>query len=71
MPYVTSVERLGHRDGRRVALAEDVLEVRLGNVSPGIRDRLTHVADLAKLRKLHRLAVSCETLAHFDQAMPA
>ena len=68
MPYVTSIERLGHQEGRVQTLREDItdiLEVRFGEVPPALRERIQGLQDEAELKRLHRRAVQVHALDEF------
>ena len=80
MPYVTSIERLGREEGRvegRVegradALREnvlDILDARFGEVPFSLREGVNALADIPRLKALHRLAVTCAGLADFERAL--
>jgi hypothetical protein len=72
MPYITSIERRGKRQGlkrgRRLATAQ-ALEVRFGAVPARVVQALSKVTDLAVLGELHRQAILVESLQAFERAM--
>ncbi len=72
MPYVTSIQRLGREEGRVEALREDVLDIleaRFGEVPFSVREGVNTLADIPRLKALHRLAVTCASSADFERAL--
>jgi hypothetical protein len=72
MPYVTSMERRGKRQGRkrgkRLAIAQ-ALAVRFRAVPARVAKSLSKVSNLAVLNELLRQAILAESLEAFEWAM--
>ena len=74
MPYVTSVERQGIKQGMKQGVLEasreavvDILEVRFENVPPTILDAVNELEDLSRLRMLRRKAATIASMEEFRQ----
>jgi hypothetical protein len=64
MPYVTSVERIGIRKGRREGLLEGIaiaLKARFGRVDKQLLAELRAVTDVNQLRKVARALTKAKT----------
>jgi len=77
MPYVTSLERFaiakGREEGQRSAIREtikDALLVRFGIVPEGAREYLESLTDLARLKAIQRLAITCQNIDEFTRLAP-
>ena len=68
VPYVTSIERIGRREGRKEGILE-VLDVRFGSVPLDITDHINDIENDKKLKKLLRFAVSCSSIDEFKQSL--
>jgi hypothetical protein len=86
MPYVTSFERIakeeGRQEGRREGFEEgrheearellkDTLLVRFGQLPSELLGRIDSEQDLAKLKSMHRLALTSGDLGQFFRAVEA
>ena len=69
MPSVTSIERMGRVEAFRETVLEN-LTVRFGEVPLEVQEHLKRLSDEAKLKTLHRFAVTCASRADFERALP-
>ncbi|MDI6794947.1 MAG: hypothetical protein QME81_19115 [bacterium] len=72
MPYVTSVERIGRRIGRKEGFREMILEAldeRFGEVPFFVSEAVNRIEDRDILKFLHRCAVQCISLEEFERAL--
>jgi len=68
MPYITDTERLAKREGTLLRAREDVieaLEIRFSDIPYQVQEAINHVGTEAALKKLHRLAITVESLDQF------
>jgi hypothetical protein len=71
MPYVTSIERIGKKEGKNEGRKEGILEVldeRFGSVPLDIIDDINDIENDKKLKELLRFAVSCSSIDEFRQS---
>jgi len=71
MPYITSIERMGREEGRLQTLREDILDVleaRFGPLPSALRQRMSAVEDVSRLKSWLRQAVTCRSLSEFERA---
>ena len=73
MKYVTNIERRGLEKGRQEGQIRNqqesvlaVLETRFGEVPYPLREAVTAMDDLARLKQWHRLAIQRPTLEEFQ-----
>jgi hypothetical protein len=82
MPYVTSIERLGREEGRAEGrqegraeaareLLRETLEIRFGEISTPIQEKVSAEQSLDRLKTWHRLALTCPSLDTFQSGMAA
>ena len=72
MPYITSMQRQGREEGRVLALREgilDIIDARFGEAPVALRERVNELEDEVRLKALHRLAVTCPSLADFERSV--
>ena len=80
MKYVTNIERRGRQEGlkkgqqlgqlrnqQEAVLA--VLETRFGEIPYPLREAVTAMDDLTRLKQWHRLAIQLPSLAEFETRM--
>ncbi|MCF7708357.1 MAG: transposase [Verrucomicrobia bacterium] len=70
MPYVTSIERLGRKEGLQKALRAaivEVLEARFSSVPGELKANVDAIADEQELRRLHRKAVLVPSIEEFER----
>lgn len=77
MPYVTSIERLARQEGRQEGALEgrlatlresilETLEARFQEVPVALRERISTVEVLPRLKLLLRRAATCDSFSDFD-----
>lgn len=69
MPYITSWERDGILQGNLETSREaviEVLETRFSQVPSELRDRLNNIQDIARLKQLHKLAITIGSIEEFQ-----
>ena len=84
MKYVTNIERRGRAEGRQEGRQEGqqigqirsqqesvlaVLETRFSDVPYALREAVTGVDDLARLKEWHRLAIQLPNLEEFQKRL--
>jgi hypothetical protein len=76
MPYVTSIERLGRKEGRQEGLIAGqqkavcaALEVRFGQVPEGLRELLGAIRDEDRLRALLKSAIQAGSIEDFTRSL--
>jgi len=80
MPYVTSVERIGRREGLQQGLQRGLLEdgremilealdERFGEAPFFVSEAVNRIEDRDVLKLIHRRAIRCASLAEFEQAL--
>ncbi|MCF7709368.1 MAG: transposase, partial [Verrucomicrobia bacterium] len=74
MPYVTSIERLGRKEGLQEGLQKalhaaivEVLEARFSSVPKELKAKVNAIADEQELRRLHRKAVLVPSIEEFER----
>ncbi|MCF7669624.1 MAG: hypothetical protein K9N48_07605 [Verrucomicrobia bacterium] len=78
MPYVTSIERLGRKEGLQEGLQKgrlealrayivEVLEARFGDAPGELKAKVDAIADEQELRRLHRKAVLVPSIEEFER----
>ena len=68
MPYVDTLTRMSREEGSLVQARESVieaLEIRFGEVSNDLRERITAFQDLRTLKAQHRRAITVPSLDQF------
>jgi hypothetical protein len=72
MPYVTSIERIGHKEGHQEGRQEallDILEVRFERLPETLIEAIKNLKDTLLLSELHKKAVLVESLEKFEQLL--
>ena len=68
MPYVDTLTRMSREEGSLVQARESVieaLEIRFGEISSDLRERITAFQDLRTLKAQHRRAITVPSLDQF------
>lgn len=78
MPYVTSIERLARQEGLSEGILQkgredivDVLTVRFEDVPPSLVEAINRLEDPARLKTLHRQAITIGSIAEFQGLLDA
>jgi len=76
MEYITTAERIGMRKGLEQGMLEDAREMvleaveeRLGSVPEDVREKVMGIGDRDTLKRLHRLAIRCDSLEEFRREL--
>ncbi|MCL1469579.1 hypothetical protein [Argonema antarcticum] len=72
MPYITSFERDGIQQGRLQMSREnviDVLETRFLTVPDALRSSIFAIEDLALLKRLHKRAITVNSVQEFEELL--
>lgn len=62
----------GHQEGHQEGLQEGILEaleIRFGQIPGGLREAVTAVHELHRLRGLHKAAIQAATLEEFSRSL--
>ena len=68
MPYVDTLTRMSREEGSLTQARESVieaLEIRFGEISSDLRERITAFQDLRTLKAQHRRAITVPSLEQF------
>ncbi|MFM7369419.1 MAG: transposase, partial [Sphaerospermopsis kisseleviana] len=72
MPFLTSFEIDGIRQGSLQTSRENVieiLEIRFGNVSDDLKNQINSLEDLQLLKSLHKQAITIASVEDFEQLL--
>jgi hypothetical protein len=72
MTLAQRIREEGREEGREEAMRQAIralLEVRFGEVPPGLNEELLHVRDMNRLDSIHRSAIRCASLEDFASVL--
>jgi hypothetical protein len=72
MEYVTSIERLAMEEGRQEGVREmllDLLQVRFGDLTSDLIEKVEQIEEIDRLKALHREALAVGSLSAFEQLL--